>query len=560
MRHRLLVALAALFTISVSCVRGPRDLVVGEDPCEFCRMTITDARFGGQVVTAHGTIRTFDSIECLASFVAESSNPAELRDVYVADYFTRTMVRADEAVFLRGGALRSPMGRDLAAVAPASREKLAAMGGELLRWSAVLAGARITAPLPAHAHVSHKTSAMSSQLVPDTITVDPASSAHPIADAVSRAAPGAVLVLTGGRYRESTVTIDRALTLDGRNLATLDGEGVRGLLVIAADDVTVRGVRFLDTGHSAVDDRAALRVTGARRCLIEDNAFIATMFGVYLERATGCVVRNNALAGPRSTHIASGNGIHLWYSDSNTVQGNRIRGHRDGIYFEFAKGGVVIDNESEANARYGLHFMFSDDCRYERNRFSSNQSGVAVMYSRRVVMRGNRFVRNWGSAAYGLLLKDISDSEIRGNEFIENSVALHLEGSNRNAIEENSLERNGWAIRLMANAQDNVVKRNRFAGNTFDVTTNSRQNFSTFTENSWDRYRGYDLNRDGIGDVPHRPVRLFALIVEQSPPTMILQHSILVDVLDFAERMVPSLTPETLADARPVLSWKRSEP
>ena len=65
-----------------------------------------------------------------------------------------------------------------------------------------------------------------------------------------------------------------------------------------------------------------------------------------------------------------------------------------------------------------------------------------------------------------------------------------------------------------------------------------------FTGNWWDHYRGYDLDRDGVGDVPYPPVRLFALVVEQSEPSLILLRSPFVDLLDAAERVMPVLTPE----------------
>jgi len=222
------------------------------------------------------------------------------------------------------------------------------------------------------------------------------------------------------------------------------------------------------------------------------------------------------------------------------------------------KGSEVRGNVSERSARYGLHFMFSDDCRYEGNTFRRNGAGVAVMYTRRVHMVRNRFEHNWGGAAYGLLLKEISDSEILDNRFLANSVGLHLEGSNRNRIAGNEFIDNGWALRVLASAQENLLTHNTFERNSFDVGTNSRQNFSTFRENYWDRYRGYDLDRDGYGDVPHPPVRLFALVVEQTPATLILLRSMLVDLLDFAERVLPVVTPETLVDARPLM--RRSRP
>jgi nitrous oxidase accessory protein len=57
--------------------------------------------------------------------------------------------------------------------------------------------------------------------------------------------------------------------------------------------------------------------------------------------------------------------------------------------------------------------------------------------------------------------------------------------------------------------------------------------------------------------VEHRPVRLFSLIVERNEPTMVLLRSPLVALLDRAERVVPSLTPETLSDATPLMRRPR---
>ncbi len=358
-------------------------------------------------------------------------------------------------------------------------------------------------------------------------------------------------------YREPVLVVRQSITLAGDPGAILDGSGAHGIMVIQVNDVTVRGFTFRNTGASQVEDRAALLVNAVSRCVIEDNTFRDTFFGVYLQRAKQCVIARNDLAGATRRQTLGGNGIHVWQSDSTRVIGNRVRGHRDGIYFEFATRGTVRENVSEGNQRYGLHFMFSDDCAYEANTFQHNESGVAVMYTHRVRMVGNTFAKNWGGAAYGLLLKEISDSEIRGNRFIENTNGLYLEGANRNVIEGNLFQSNGWGLRVLANAQENRITDNEFTGNSFDVGTNSRQNFSTFSGNFWDRYRGYDLDRDGFGDVPHAPVRLFALVVEQTPPALILLRSAMVDLLDLAERVMPVLTPQTLLDAKPRMRPRR---
>jgi nitrous oxidase accessory protein len=176
-----------------------------------------------------------------------------------------------------------------------------------------------------------------------------------------------------------------------------------------------------------------------------------------------------------------------------------------------------------------------------------------VMYSRNVSMTGNRFARNWGTAAYGLLLKDVSDSAIDDNVFRENTTAILAEGVDRLSFRRNRIERNGWAVKIQANSQDNTFSHNDFVENTFDVVTNSRRSFNTFDRNYWSRYNGYDLSGDGLGDVPFRPVRLFSFIVETKPIAVILIRSFFVDILDVAERVLPVLTPETLIDENPLM-------
>ena len=390
------------------------------------------------------------------------------------------------------------------------------------------------------------------------LVVEPGGPLPTITEAVALARPGDRILVRPGVYREAEIVIDRPLTLVGEGLPTVDGGG-QEIFVVRADSVALRGFRLQNVETSFVDDRAAVKVEQARGCVIEGNRFEDTFFGIYLAESAGCRIADNTLRGEKETETRSGNGIHLWYSRDVLIEGNDIRGHRDGIYFEFVEDSRVAGNHSAENLRYGLHFMFSDRCAYHDNAFVENDAGVAVMYTERVEMRGNRFARNWGPAAYGLLLKDITDSTIEDNVFFRNTIAVYAEGSNRMRVAGNDFVENGWAVKILANSTDNTFRRNNFVSNTFDVATNSRQNYSTFAENYWDAYRGHDLDRDGYGDVPFRPVRLFALIVEQNEPALLLMRSFFVDLLDAAERVLPVLTPRTLIDERPAMRIWRIE-
>ena len=406
---------------------------------------------------------------------------------------------------------------------------------------AVLLAAWLAAPRPTVGQAPH------------TLIVAPGTALAMLGEAVARATAGDRIVVRAGTYREPAITIDKPLEIDGEGNAILDGESAHAILTVAADDVTIRHLHFRDVGVSYTSDLAAIRVLAVRNCVIEDNRIERAFFGIYLAKSVGCRVLRNEIRGAARDETSSGNGIHLWSARDALIADNRVSGQRDGIYFEFVTHTVVRGNTSERNLRYGLHFMYSDDCQYLGNTFRSNHAGVAVMYSHRVRMAGNRFESNWGDAAYGLLLKEIDDSRVEDNEFVRNTVGLSADGANRLIAAHNTFRSNGWAVRLVSSTDDARFERNNFFDNTFDVGMRGGETTTRFAGNYWDDYRAYDLDRNGVGDAPFHPVRLFSLIVAQNPPTLLLLRSPFVTLLDAVELAVPSLTPESAVDHTPVL-------
>lgn len=384
------------------------------------------------------------------------------------------------------------------------------------------------------------------------VVVDPAGPVRTLTEALVRVTPGGRIAVKAGTYAEPVIHVTKPVTIVGDAGAVLVG-GAHEIIVVTANDVTLRGLTFRHVASSFMEDRAAVRFDSVANCVIEDSRLEDTFFAIYLARSWNCRVSRNVVAGRATVEMTSGNAIHLFHSSDVTIDDNRVTGHRDGIYLEFAERARVFGNTSTDNLRYGLHFMFSHECEYRHNHFERNGAGVAVMYTRHVVMEGNTFADNWGPSSYGVLLKEIHDSRIVDNVFRANTVGLYLEGSARNQVTGNTFEANGWAVRVLANAEGNVFAGNTFLRNSFDVATNSRNNVSTFRGNYWDHYEGYDLDHDGYGDVPFHPVRLFSLLVAQNEPSLILLRSFFVDLLDAAERVMPVLTPETLQDDRPMM-------
>lgn len=370
---------------------------------------------------------------------------------------------------------------------------------------------------------------------------------------IKLAKDGDTVLLHKGTYKEGNIIIDKAIHLIGIETPVLDGDHKNELLTLSGKNIVIRGIHFANAGYSSMNDYAALKIIDASNILVENNIISNASFAIHIANSTHSVIRNNRIKGTNKSEHLSGNGIHLWKCANMTIESNMISGHRDGIYLEFVTESLIQKNLSEKNVRYGLHFMFSHSDTYIGNTFRNNGAGVAVMYSKNVRMENNLFDENWGASAYGILLKDISNSHIEHNKFIRNTVAIHMEGSSRIEIGKNIFKGNGWALKVQASCDDNHFYYNNFYGNSFDVATNGTMMLNRFRNNYWDKYDGYDMNKDGIGDVPYHPVSMYAMVVEQNPTTLMLMRSFMVSLLDRAEKAIPSLTPENLVDDKPML-------
>lgn len=371
--------------------------------------------------------------------------------------------------------------------------------------------------------------------------------------ALARAAEGDTVLVHPGVYHEGNLVLRRRVVLRGIGWPVLDGRHRDELLTVKAHGFELSGFVLRRTGQGSMTDYAGVKVYDSRDVYIHHNRLQECFFGIYLSGcARGRVEFNVLEAGQNhATQNQFGNGIHLWRCAQMRIRSNQVRGHRDGIYFEFVTDSRIERNLSEENLRYGLHFMFSHQNTYQFNTFRHNGAGVAVMYSHGVNMRRNAFLNNRGASSYGLLLKDISDSHITDNTFEGNTVGVQLESASRCTFRRNRVERNGWGMRMTASCDQNYLTGNAFVGNTFDLATNGTVMLNVVRGNFWDKYRGYDLNRDQIGDVPYHPLSAFSYAVEQLPAAIIFFRSPMVEMLDRTEKLIPSLTPSALIDTRP---------
>ncbi|HRN95626.1 MAG TPA: NosD domain-containing protein, partial [Chitinophagales bacterium] len=289
---------------------------------------------------------------------------------------------------------------------------------------------------------------LSEKTLANIIIAEAGNSGKTIANAIQSAQNGDTVLIKSGIYKEQSLKLKKSITLLGENLPVIDGENKYENLTVEHDSVIIKGIKFINSGSSNFNDIAALTIQNSKHLLIEDCQFENNFFGILSMNCGYITYNNNKLSSGGIKGKPLANGIHCWKSNHLTITNNTIKGHRDGIYLEFTTQSKFENNRSIKNSRYGMHFMFSHDNFYQHNEFIANGAGVAVMYSKRVEMRYNLFADSWGSAAYGVLLKEINDSKIIGNEFRGNTISIFADGANRIEIYNNLFLKGGWGVKV----------------------------------------------------------------------------------------------------------------
>ena len=176
--------------------------------------------------------------------------------------------------------------------------------------------------------------ALSAQSV---VVVDPAGPVRTVTEALTRVTPGGRITVRAGTYAEPVIRVAVPVTIVGDSGAVFVG-GAHEIFVVTADDVTIRGLTLRHVEPSYVEDRAAILFDSVANCVVEDSRLEGTFFGIYLSRSRGCRISRNVVQGTATAEMSAGNAIHLFHSREVTIDGNRVTGHRDGIYLEFARG------------------------------------------------------------------------------------------------------------------------------------------------------------------------------------------------------------------------------
>jgi len=381
-----------------------------------------------------------------------------------------------------------------------------------------------------------------------------------LAAVIEGADPGDRLLLAPGRHA-GPVTLDRRLVLEGEEGAAVVGPGEGSVIVVEAAGAVVRGLEITGSGLSldTMDSGVKVRET-ADGALIENNRLLDNLIGVHLEGPEDAVVRGNLIEGRQDLRMNErGNGVYLWNTPGSVVEDNRFRYGRDGIFVTTSERNLFKNNRFE-ELRFAIHYMYTNRSRVEGNVSIGNHLGYALMYSAHLEIKDNV---SRGDRDHGVMLNYVNSTVIRGN-IVEPGPdqpapekCVFIYNANKNVFERNRFEGCEIGVHFTAGSERNVIAGNAFIGNRTQVKYVGTRWLDWSHEGSgnyWSDHPAFDLDGDGVADSAYRPNDMVDQVLWRQPLAKLLLNSPAVQVLRWAQRQFPALTPGGVVDTAPLMT------
>ncbi len=378
-------------------------------------------------------------------------------------------------------------------------------------------------------------------------------------DLLDQAPSGSTLIIPSGIYR-GHFTISKPLKVVGSQNVVLDGSGVGTVLKIMSKDVTIENLTIRNSGNAIGNEDSGLHVEDSPGFQLKKVKLYNVLYGVRLLASPYSTISQCSIVGREHNLGRRGDGIKIWYSPNVSVSYSSISHVRDILiwYSDHSK----FFNNNVRNNRYGLHYMYSHGNIAANNIIQKNSVGIYDMYSNDLLLTGNKLIGNRGPSGYGFAVKESDGIKVLDNIISGNREGIHIDNSplkapsvdsEKTTIQGNTISYNDVGVLFVGRGQWNYFYRNDFNENWQHVSSiDSGKLLAKWHGNYWSHYKGFDLNQDGVGDIPYKPIGLVDSLMDSKNGFRIFRFSPAMMALQFSERSIPWLVPEPrLVDKAP---------
>lgn len=348
------------------------------------------------------------------------------------------------------------------------------------------------------------------------------------------------------------------ITIVGDPGAIIDGNGKDTVIVIEASDVTIKNLMIRHSGDSYTQADSGIALRNVNNIKLESNIIKDCLFGIDVYAGNNILLSKNTITSRNLDIGLRGDAIRFWSVTNSQVIGNHWSHSRDVVAWYSKK--ILYRDNTATDSRYSIHSMYSQGLTIQNNKFKRNQVGIFIMYGSDFVITNNTIERALGAAGMGIGLKESSGIFAQKNTINYSAIGVLIDNSpfnngSRNWFYGNTFAFNTKGILLSNDLKGGEFKKNVFIGNYLDVDTDNRSgSHSLWEKNYWDKYAGFDQDKNNIGDKPFILKKYGDTIKGSDPKTAFFNGTPLFTLIDIVEEVANIGEPITiLIDRHPYI-------
>lgn len=376
---------------------------------------------------------------------------------------------------------------------------------------------------------------------------------------IATAKSGSKIALPKGIFK-GPIIIDKPLILIGSGKDTIiENDNNNTIITIKSSHVSIENLTLRGSGHQRYKLDGGIRADNVQDIKIKNCNFDRTLFGIIFYGIKNSKIINNTMKSYKEEIVDNrGDGILLWGSSNNVIDGNRLFESKD-MAISRSNHNIIKNNIIE-NGRYGLLVNKSENTSVESNKIYSNYVGIRCEGAKNIKIDNNIIAKNRRSSGIGIMLDGGTGIRVTHNTIMDNAQAIYIKSKAaktgvKRYIEYNKILNNNVAFHFYATIKNNTIKYNNIIGNLEDVTKSVRSVRyckDNIKENYWDRCMGLDRNKDGISDTPYLVLNYVDKLWQFDPHIKFFYGAPLLCIIDLMEKLAPFTEPNLVfKDTKP---------
>ena len=373
--------------------------------------------------------------------------------------------------------------------------------------------------------------------------------ANILQDAIDKAQPYSTLKLPSGIY-SGRLIINKPITIIGKDKGVvIDGENRGRVITISSSNVILRNLTIRGSGSQMISLDSAIQLNKANHCEISHCRILDSLYGIDMIMSNHTLISDNYITSKKESIEFRGNALKIWYSNNNIIKNNIIEYSKDSTLTY--SNNNLLENNTFLNNRFAIHIELSKNNTIKKNNFKYNSVAIMLMMAKDTNITHNKILSAKGANGIGVVLKSTSNLLFQNNLVKYNALGIYIDtkqtekGIQRKFLN-NTIAYNKEGIDFHNVIINNKIVNNNFYANIEDVVksaTEYKKELNIVQYNYWDRYCGFDRDKNNIGDTPQIIYEYANQLWQYNHKIKFFYASPIMALLDFLIKLAPFIEP-----------------